>query len=111
MKRLSSGFYSLYSAPLIKAAAFLTCLVLSQPAFAQDIAALSKMTSVAEKIRDAFTGKLVRAILVIAFCGSAVMYAVNKDNDRVKKNCVAVGIASALIMGASGLVDFFMSEG
>jgi hypothetical protein len=101
-KRLSSFF----SQPLIKLAAFLTCLALSQPAFAQD--AIAKMEAVSDKVLKLFTGTLVRTILAIAFCCSAVAYAMNKDNDKVKRGALAVGIASVMIIAASGIVSFMM---
>jgi hypothetical protein len=106
MKKLSSKFSLLYSPPLIKAAAFLTCIALSEPVFAQD--AIAKMTSVADKVLAVFTGPLVRAILAIALCASAVVFATNKDNEKVKKGAFAVGIAGVIIAGASTIVSFFM---
>jgi hypothetical protein len=106
MKKVSSKISLLCSAPLIKAAAFLTCFALSQPIFAQD--AISKMESVADKILGVFTGNLVRAILAIALCASAVVYATNKDNDKVKRGCLAVGVAGVIIISASGIVGFIM---
>jgi len=93
-------------APLIKAAAFLTCFVLSQPAFAQD--AIAKMESVADRVLGIFTGTLVRMILAISLCVSAVVYATNKDNEKVKRGCLAVGIAAVIIISASGIVGFMM---
>jgi hypothetical protein len=102
-KRLPSFFLS---PPVIKAAAFFTCLALSRPAFAQD--AIAKMESVADKVLGIFTGTLVRTILAISFCGCAVAYAANKDNDKVKRGALAVGIASIMIIAASGIVGFLM---
>ena len=106
MSKVSNRLSIVYSSPLIKLAAFLTCLALSQPVFAQD--AIGKMESVADKILGIFTGTLVRAILAISLCGSAVMYAANKDNDKVKRGCLAVGIAAVIIISASGIVGFMM---
>jgi len=104
MSKLSNRFS--YTSPLIKLAAFLTCLILSQPVFAQD--AIGKMESVADKILGVFTGTLVRAILAISLCASAVVYATNKDNDKVKRGCLAVGVAAVIIISASGIVGFMM---
>jgi len=106
MVKESKKVTSFFSAPLFKLAAFLTCLALSQPVFAQD--AIAKMESVADKILGIFTDTLVRAILAIALCASAVAYATNKDNDKVKRGCLAVGIAAVIIISASGIVGFMM---
>jgi len=96
-------------APLIKAAAFLTCFVLSQPAFAQDVnQALGRMTTIAENLRKAFTSDLVKAILGIALCAAGLTYAANKDNDKVKRNCIAVIVGASIIMAATFFVDFLM---
>ena len=104
-KRLSSFF----AAPLARAAAFLTCLALSHPAFAQVNDAIGKMEAVSDKVLALFTGGLVRTILAIAFCCSAVAYAMNKDNEKVKRGAMAVGIACVMIIAASGIVGFMMS--
>jgi hypothetical protein len=106
MSKESRKFSLFFSSPLVKLAAFFTCLALSQPAFAQD--AIAKMEAVTDKVLKLFTGTLVRTILAIAFCCSAVAYAMNKDNDKVKRGALAVGIASIMIIAASGIVSFMM---
>lgn len=108
MDRVAKKFNSLTLPPFIKAAAFLTCLILSRPAFAQNDA-IAKMEAVSDKVLGLFTGTLVRTILAIAFCCSAVAYAMNKDNEKVKRGALAVGIASVMIIAASGIVGFMMS--
>jgi type IV secretory pathway VirB2 component (pilin) len=100
-----------FSSPLVKAAAFLTCFTLSQPAFAQaagQIEAISKMQTAADSILEILTGSLVRAILAISLCACAVVYATNKDNEKVKRGCLAIGISGLIIMSASSIVRFFM---
>jgi len=106
MRKESERFSSFCTAPLYKAAAFLTCFALSQPLFAQD--AIGKMNTTATKILGIFTSNLVRVILAISLCCCAVAYAMNKDNDKVKRGALAVGVASLIIMSASGIVDFLM---
>jgi DMSO/TMAO reductase YedYZ heme-binding membrane subunit len=108
MKKVSSKISLLFSAPFIKAAAFLTCFALSQPVFAQD--AIKKLDSTAQTVVGIFTSYWVRGILAISLCSSAIMFAVNKDNDKVKRNCLAVGIAAFIIICASSIVDFFMDS-
>jgi len=106
MSKASSRFSSLCSAPLIRLMAFLTCMALAQPAFAQD--AIGKMTSTATKILSIFTGDLVKAILAISLCACAVAYAMNRDNDKVKRGALAVGVASAIIISAQAIVKYLM---
>jgi type IV secretory pathway VirB2 component (pilin) len=108
MRKVSSRLSSLCSTPLIKLMAFLTCLVLSQPVFAQQ--AIAKMNSVADNILEILTGNLVRAILAISLCCCAVAYATNRDNDKVKRGALAVGIASVIIISASEIVKFLMTS-
>jgi hypothetical protein len=38
-----------------------------------------------------------------------VAYGFNKDNEKIKRNCIAIGIASAMIAGASGIVGAIWS--
>jgi hypothetical protein len=106
MSKGSKKFSDLFALPLFKLAAFLTCAALSQPVFAQE--AIGKMESAADKVLKIFTGTLVRTILAISFCCSAVAYAANKDNDKVKRGALAVAIASIMIIAATGIVSFMM---
>jgi glycerol uptake facilitator-like aquaporin len=108
MSNMPKKLHSFLLSPFIKAAAFLACFVLSSPAFAQNDA-IAKMEAVSDKILGLFTGTLVRTILAIAFCCSAVAYAMNKDNQKVQRGALAVGIASVMIIAASGIVSFMMS--
>jgi len=105
-KKLSSFF----AAPLFKTAAFLTCLALSQPAFAQADRAFAKMNTLAENIANVFRQPFVRIILGIAFSGAGLAYAVNKDNDKVKRSCIAIAIASALIIAGSYIAEWLLSD-
>jgi hypothetical protein len=106
MGKVTKKFSFFNSAPLVKAAAFLTCMALSNPAFAQD--AIAKMESVADRVLEIFTGTLIRAILAISLSVSAVVYATNKDNEKVKRGCLAVGVAAVIIIAASSIVGFLM---
>jgi len=62
------------------------------------------MKTLADQILDIFTGPFVRIILVIFLCGAAITYAFNKDNEKMKRNCIAIGVAIAILIGASGIV-------
>jgi type IV secretory pathway VirB2 component (pilin) len=65
----------------------------------------SGMTNLMESILEIFTGPFVRAILVIFLCCTAITYGFNKDNDKMKRNCIAIGVAIAVLIGASGIVE------
>jgi type IV secretory pathway VirB2 component (pilin) len=62
------------------------------------------MTSLVESIMGVFTGPFVKTILVICLCGCAVAYAFNKDNEKMKRNVIAIGIAIGILVGASFIV-------
>jgi type IV secretory pathway VirB2 component (pilin) len=74
------------------------------PVFAQDLLP-SGMTNLMESILEIFTGPFVRAILVIFLCCTAIAYGFNKDNEKMKRNCIAIGVAIAVLIGASGIVE------
>jgi type IV secretory pathway VirB2 component (pilin) len=73
------------------------------PVFGQDLP--EGMLSLMDTIREWFTGGFVRTILVLCLVGSAIAYGFNKDNEKVKRNIIAIGIAIAIVIGASGIVD------
>jgi len=62
------------------------------------------MQGLADSVLDIFTGTFMRVIFAIFLCGSAVAYAFNKDNEKVKRSCIAIFIAAAICIGASGIV-------
>jgi type IV secretory pathway VirB2 component (pilin) len=72
--------------------------------YAQDLLPAG-MQSLAEGIKEVITGDFVKIILVIIFCGSAIAYAFNKDNEKIKRNCIVVAVGVALLMGASAIID------
>ena len=68
------------------------------------------MNSLADNIALIFKQPFVRVILGIAFSGSGLAYAINKDNDKVKRSCIAIAIASALIIAGSFVAEWLMSD-
>ena len=68
----------------------------------------SGMKDLVDNLVLVFTGDFVKGILVVFLCGCAVAYAFNKDNEKMKRNCIAIGIAIALLMGASFIVGKIM---
>ena len=89
--------------PFIKIGTFLTILLLSSPLFAQDIIPKG-MQNLADGIYKALTGNFVKVLLAIFLCGSAIAYAFNKDNEKVKRNAIAVGVAAAILITAQTIV-------
>jgi uncharacterized membrane protein len=71
--------------------------------FAQDILP-GGMSTLMDNILGVFTGDFVKTILIIFLCGTAVAYGFNKDNEKMKRNCIAIGIAIAILIGASAIV-------
>jgi type IV secretory pathway VirB2 component (pilin) len=73
-------------------------------AFAQGLLP-SGMTSLVEDILDVFKGPFVKTILIICLCGCAVAYGFNKDNEKMKRNIIAIGIAIGILCTASFIVE------
>lgn len=82
---------------------FFILLFLSMPLFAQD--AISRMNSVALKILEFFKSPLIKTILVIALCGSAIAFAVNKDNQRLRAGAIAVAVATVVLLAAEPIIE------
>jgi type IV secretory pathway VirB2 component (pilin) len=78
-------------------------LAAAVPLFAQDIMPAG-MTTLVENIMKIFTGRFVQVILIICLAGCAVAYGFNKDNEKMKRNIIAIGVAIALIVGAQVIV-------
>jgi type IV secretory pathway VirB2 component (pilin) len=73
------------------------------PAFAKSVLPAG-MSSLMDNILEVFTGPFVKTILIIFLCGTAVAYGFNKDNEKMKRNCIAIGVAIAILIGASSIV-------
>jgi hypothetical protein len=65
----------------------------------------SQLQNLADQISAVFTGPFVRTIIVIMLAGSAVGFAVNKDNEKMKKHFGAIVIAIAIIAVAQFIVS------
>jgi hypothetical protein len=88
---------------LVKIGAFLAAFFVSQALHAQSVVPPG-MQSLAQGILDIFTSPFLKVILAIFLCGSAVAYAFNKDNEKVKRNCIAIAIATGLLITATSVV-------
>ena len=62
------------------------------------------LQTLADQIVGVFTGLFVRAILVIMLSAAAVTYAFNKDNEKMKRNCIAIIVGAAIIIAAQEIV-------
>ena len=87
------------------------CLLLlgaAMPVFAADIVPAG-MTSLVNAILGVFTGGFVKTILIIFLAACAVAYGFNKDNEKMKRNILAIGIAIAIVVAAQWIVDAIWS--
>ena len=81
-------------------------LLLSSPLFAQGGGdALTKLNTLAGQILEFFKSPLVKTIMIIVLCASALAFAVNKDNRGLRAGCIAVIIALGIILVAQGVMD------
>jgi len=80
---------------LLSAAAF--------PLFGADIMPKG-LVSLGDSIMEVFTGGLIKTIMICCLAGCAVAYGFNKDNEKMKRNIIAIGIAIAIIVGAQWIV-------
>jgi type IV secretory pathway VirB2 component (pilin) len=83
---------------------FVFALLSAVSASAQDILP-SGMTSLMTSIINVFKGPFVQGILVVSLCGCAVAYGFNKDNEKMKRNIIAIGIALAILAASSKIVE------
>jgi hypothetical protein len=77
------------------------------PLFAQDILP-SGMTNLVQNIVGVLQGDFVKFILIACLCGCAIAYGFNRDNEKIKRNCIAIGVAVAILMTANGIVGKLM---
>ena len=87
---------------------FMLLLAAAMPVFSQDILPPG-LTTLAEGILEIFTGGFARIILIICFCGCALAYGFNKDNEKIKRNSIAIGASAAILAIAGTVVDKIMA--
>ena len=63
------------------------------------------MESLADTILGIFTGTFMKVVLAIFLCGAAVAYAFNKDNEKIKRSALSIGIAAGIIISAQFIID------
>jgi type IV secretory pathway VirB2 component (pilin) len=82
----------------------LLLMAAAAPLFAQTDIMPEGLQSLADNILKIFTGNFVRVILIICLAGCAVAYGFNKDNEKMKRNIIAIAVAIAIIVGAQTIV-------
>ena len=73
-------------------------LFMAMPLFAQQ--AVEHMNTIAESILKIARHNLVKTILAIALCGSAIAFAIYKDSQRIKTSAIAIGISAFILISA-----------
>jgi len=89
----------------IKNLLFMLLLFAAVPLFAQSSPLPSGMTSLMDSVLAIFTSGFTKAILIMCLCGCAIAYGFNKDNEKMKRNMIAIGIAIGILVAASQIVD------
>jgi type IV secretory pathway VirB2 component (pilin) len=92
----------------IKSIFFILLMTAAVPLFSQDILPAG-MTSLMDSMLAIFTSGFTKAILIMCLCGCAIAYGFNKDNEKMKRNVIAIGIAIGILVGASQVVDMIWS--
>jgi len=80
-------------------------LFAAAPLFAQADIVPPGLTSVMTSVRNVFTGPIVKIILTCCLAGCAIAYGFNKDNEKMKRNIIAIAVAIVIIVGATFIVD------
>jgi type IV secretory pathway VirB2 component (pilin) len=86
---------------------FLMCvfLLLAAVTAAADSLLPSGMNTLMTEIQAIFLGPFVRGILIVALAGCAVAYGFNKDNEKMKRNVIAIGVACAILIAAQSIIE------
>jgi len=82
-------------------------LTAAMPLFAQSIVP-SGLESIGDQIQEAFTSPIITVILVGCLVGCGVAYAFNKDNEKMKRNVIAIAIGIIIIGTAQQIVTAIM---
>jgi uncharacterized membrane protein len=62
------------------------------------------MSNLMDDIVNVFTSGFVKSILIICLAGCALAYGFNKDNEKIKRNVIAIGVAIGILASASFIV-------
>jgi hypothetical protein len=84
--------------------AFIPYVLLSAPLFAQNTNLPDNLNTMADTVLAFFQAPFLKVVFAIILSGAAVAYAFNKDNEKIKKNAIAAGVAGAILMSAQAVV-------
>jgi len=87
----------------LKTFLFMLLLAAAMPLFGQDIVPAG-LTTLTNQIVGVFTSDLVKGILIACLAGCGVAYGFNKDNEKMKRNIIAIAVAIGIIASASFIV-------
>jgi cobalamin biosynthesis protein CobD/CbiB len=87
-----------------KLAALAVCYFSVPALFAADVMP-DNMKTLAENVKDTITGPFFKMFFGILMCASAVAYAYNKDNEKIKGKMLAILIATGILFGAAWVMD------
>jgi type IV secretory pathway VirB2 component (pilin) len=79
-------------------------LIAAQPLAADDLTSGTQLQSFADSIYETLTGGVVRAIIVVIFAGSAIAFAFNKDNEKIKHAMMGIMVGTGLLLAAQTVV-------
>ncbi len=88
---------------------FMLILAATVPLFADSDLLPSGLEKTGDQIQEIFTGSLVTIILVCCLAGCGIAYAFNKDNEKMKRNIIAIVVGIIIIGTASKIVPKIIS--
>jgi type IV secretory pathway VirB2 component (pilin) len=77
-------------------------LAMAMPLFAADVP--KALESVSTQVEEVFRSPFVTVILVCCLAGCGIAYAFNKDNEKMKRNIIAIAIGIVIVAGAKEIV-------
>jgi len=86
---------------------FMLILAAAAPLFAADLIPPG-LDNISTQLEGAFKSPLITVILIGCLVGCGVAYAFNKDNEKMKRNIIAIGIGIIIITAARGIVTAIM---
>jgi type IV secretory pathway VirB2 component (pilin) len=91
---------------LRKKIAVFTAYAFSVPVlFAQTDRMPGNMNTLAQDVQATLTGPFFKTLFGILLCASAIAYAYNKDNEKIKGKIIAIMIAAGILFGATFILD------
>lgn len=83
---------------------FMLILAATMPLFGAGEIVPPGLEDTATQIQSVFTGSIVSVILVCCLAGCGIAYAFNKDNEKMKRNIIAIAIGIVIVGAAQQIV-------